>query len=101
MEDFLDTTSPLHDNFTAQVPTAVTNPASITKYLGVKDWYTMNFYTNCSGFFAPSSSNPSLLTRIKVDVVCTKRAGSYTFSLGQILEGDLNPAVLQLENKVG
>lgn len=60
-------------------------------YLGAKDWYTMHYFSICSGFWAPSTNNPSLLTSTKINVLCTRQAADYTFSLSQILASELLP----------
>jgi hypothetical protein len=65
-------------------------------YLGTKDWYTMHYFSICSGFWAPSTINPSLLTSTKINVLCTRQTSGHTFSLSQILASELLPSVRSL-----
>ena len=56
------------------VPTNVSNPASITRYFGVKDWYSVHFLSSSSGYYIASTENPSLLTSKRSDVACSWQA---------------------------
>jgi hypothetical protein len=100
MAEYHDTSSPLNQNISALVPSELSNPPSITKYLGVKDWYAMNFLSNCSGFFVPSAVDPSLLTSTKVNITCTSQSAGYIFYLDDILHGTLNPSVQDLASEM-
>jgi hypothetical protein len=80
-------------NITSLTPSDLIDPPSITAYLGAKDWYTMHYLSICSGFWAPSTSDPSLLTSTKIKVVCTRQTSGYTFNLSQILASELLPNV--------
>jgi len=78
----------------------VANPPSITRYLGVKDWYAMHYLSICSGFFQPSTINPALLTSTRVNVSCTRQVSGYTFSLSSILKTQLQLSVQELAAEV-
>jgi hypothetical protein len=98
--DYHDPSSLLFQNISALVPSTISNPPSITKYLGVKDWYTIHYYTTCSGFFAPSTSNPSLLSTTKINTTCMLQGSGNVFSLGSTLEKEIKPSVRLLADEV-
>lgn len=100
LANYHDPDSTLYANISALVPPDVTNPPSITQYLGVKDWYRMHYFTICSGFWAPSTSNPSLLTDNKINITCTRQISGYVFSLSSILTKELKPGVQKLAAEV-
>jgi hypothetical protein len=100
MVEYQNTSTSLHQNISTLVPSEVANPASITQYLGLKDWYTMHFFVICSGFFAPSAINPSLLTSARVNITCVRQSTGYTFSLSDILQADLKPGLRDLSKEV-
>jgi len=97
--DYHDLSSPLFHNISALVPSGISNPPSLTQYLGVKDWYTMHYLSNCSGFFAASTTNPSLLTATKINVTCERRGSDYTFALGATLQQDINRSIRALADE--
>ena len=86
-------TTALNSNINSLLPAGVTNPPSLTQYLGVKDWYAMHYLRTCSGFYAPSTSNPTLLTSTKTNITCTKQHLGYSLSVYASLQGDLKPSV--------
>jgi hypothetical protein len=90
----------LSENISSLLPAEVINPPSLTQYLGVKDWYSMHYIRNCSGFFATSGSNPSLLTPRKINITCTSQSTGYTFILNDILRDGLNPSVQALADEI-
>jgi hypothetical protein len=59
----------------------------------------MHYFSTCSGFFAPSTSNPSLLSATKINVTCVRQGSGYIFSLGSILQRDINPSILALADE--
>lgn len=83
------------------MPLHVTNPPSLTKYLGAKDWYSMHYLSICSGYFVPSVSDPSLLTSRKVNMTCNRQSSGYTFSLAKLLRNELKPSVKSLADQIG
>lgn len=101
MADYHALSSELGGNINDLVPANVTNLPSLTKYLGVKDWYSMNYLSICSGYFAPSVSDPSLLTSTKLNITCTRQPSGYTFSLAKLLRNELKPSVKSLADQIG
>jgi len=95
-----DPTSPLHSNVTSLVPSDLANPPSITRYLGAHDWYRMSYLSNCSGFFLPSPSNPSLLTSTKINISCTSQPSGYRLRPHDVIEYELLPGVKALAEDV-
>jgi hypothetical protein len=59
--------------------------------------YTLH---TCSGFFAISSSNSSLLNPKKINITCTAQAAGYTFILNDLLREELNPSVQALADNI-
>lgn len=101
MNEYYNSSTPaLSENISSLLPPGVTHPASLTQYLGVKDWYSMHYLRNCSGFFAISSRNSSLLTSKKTNITCTTQAAGYTFILNDLLREELNPSVQALANDI-
>lgn len=96
LAEFHDSSSELGRNISALIPTDADTSVSITQYLGAKDWYTVHYLSICSGFFAPSKSDPSILTRSTVNVTCVRQSSGYTFSLAGILRDGLKPSVQSL-----
>ena len=82
------------------MPSDVINPPSITQYLGAHDWYTMHYFSNCSGFFAPSTSNPALLTANKINITCKRRISGYIFKFHDVIQSQLLPGVKGLADDV-
>jgi len=93
LEAYHDSSSSLHANITALIPSGSTNPPSITQYLGVHDWYTLHYFSNCSGFFAPSLTNPSILTSKMVNITCHRQFSGYHFSPHDVIQSTLLPGV--------
>ena len=60
----------------------------------------MHYLSSCSGFFEPSTSDPSQLTPNMINVTCVARPSGYTFSLGSILQQDINPSIRELADEV-
>jgi hypothetical protein len=100
LEDYSNVASLLHSNITSLVPSDVTHPPSITQYLGTRDWYTMHYFSNCSGFFAPSAINPSILTAQKINITCTRQASGYIFKPHDVIKSHLLPSVQSLADTV-
>lgn len=98
--EFHNVTSPLYTNITALIPSDANNLTSITQYLGVYDWYSMHYLITCFGFFAPSTVNPSLFTKLKVNSACARQTSGYTFKLHDVIEDQLLPSVRDLANSV-
>jgi len=96
LTDYHNPTSELGQNISDLVPSDVTNPPSITKYLGVQDWYSMHYLSVCSGFFVPSKTDSLFLTSREVNVTCNRQSSGYTFSLSHILRDELKPSVKSL-----
>ena len=90
----------LSENISSLLPPGITHPPSLTQYLGVKDWYSMHYVRTCSGFFAVSSSNPSLLTPKKINITCTTQSAGYAFILNDQLQKGFNPSVQVLANDI-
>jgi hypothetical protein len=86
-------TAALNANISALLPPDLTNVPSLTQYLGVKDWYSMHYLRTCSGFYAPSSSNPSLLTSTQINRTCKRQSPGYSFSVHDALQQELDPSV--------
>jgi hypothetical protein len=76
-----DPISPLYSAIISLVPTDITNPPSITRYLSIKDWYSMHYFSVCSGYYIPSGLNTSLLTSSTTNVICVRQWSGYNFSL--------------------
>lgn len=94
------TTTTLSENINTLLPPGLINPPSLTQYLGVKDWYSMHYLRICSGFFAVSSSNSSLLTTKKINITCTSQPAGYTFNLNDLLRKGLNLGVQALADDI-
>ena len=75
------------------VPPLLNTTASLTQYIGIKDWYSMHYLSICSGFFAPSTSN-------KVNISCTHHMSGYTFNLQDTLRSELYPSVISLADDI-
>jgi hypothetical protein len=101
MDKYHNSSTPaLSENISSLLPPAVTNPPSLTQYLGVKDWYSMHYLRTCSGSFAVSTSNPSLLTPGKINITCTTQSAGHTFILNDLLRQGLNPNVQVLAEDI-
>ena len=101
MNEYYNSSTPaLSENISSLLPPGVTHPPSLTQYIGVKDWYSMHYVRSCSGFFAVSSSNPSLLTPKKINITCTTQSAGYTFILNDLLRKGLNPSVQVLATDI-
>jgi hypothetical protein len=100
LSDYYQSNSSLQTNVTSLIPPSVTNPTSITQYLGIKDWYSIHYLSTCSGFFQPSSENVNLLTSKKIDVVCVKQKPGYVFSISDTLRHELDPSVAAIADEV-
>jgi hypothetical protein len=98
---FYNPTSPLHNAVRALVPSdalvgVTVAPPSITRYLNAKDWYSMHYFSVCSGYYVPSTSNPSLLTSSKTNITCSRQWSGYNFSLHDTVLSTLRPEVKDL-----
>jgi hypothetical protein len=93
---YRDPSSPLHDAIVSLVPSDLVNPPSITRYLNVKDWYSMHFYYVCSGHYVTSSSNHSLITWSRTNVTCSRQPSGYNFSLQDTVMSALFPELKSL-----
>lgn len=100
LAEYHDPTSAVGRDISALIPSEVMNPASITQYIGVKDWYSLHFLSVCSGFFAPCDSDSSILTSSQVNVTCARQASGYIFSLVDILRAGLKPNVMSLADNI-
>jgi len=101
LDEYKNSTPPaLSENIRSLVPPGVTNSPSLTKYLGIKDWYSMHYLRNCSGFFAVSISHPSVLTAKKINITCTVQHAGYTFVLKDLLRQDLDPSIQALADVI-
>lgn len=60
----------------------------------------MHYLRNCSGFFAPSTSNPSMLTYNKVNITCTRQFSGYPFSPHDVIQDTLLPSVKGIADTV-
>jgi hypothetical protein len=56
----------------------------------------MHYLSNCSGFFAPSTSNRSLLSSNKINITCTRQISSYTFTPREVVASQLKQSVKAL-----
>jgi len=102
VKDYRNLSSPLFQNISALVGSDTGHVPSITKSLGVKDWYEMHYLAVCSGFYGISTvSLPLRLTNERFGVECERQAAGYTFSLRNILEQELEPSVKSLVEDVG
>jgi hypothetical protein len=93
-------TAALRANISALLPPDLTNIPSLTQYLGVKDWYSMHYLRTCSGFYAPSSSNPSLLTSTQINRTCKHQSPGYSFSVHDVLQQELDLSVKAIAEDV-
>jgi len=91
-----DPTSPFYDALVTLVPSNIVSPPSITQYLNAKDWYNMHYFSVCSGYYVPSSSNPSLLTSSKTNITCSRQSSGYNFSLQDTVLSTLRSEVKDL-----
>ncbi len=93
-------------NFTLQpaiealVPSSLTNPTSITQYIGIKDWYSLHYLSTCSGSFQLSTTNPNVLTSNKINITCVRRNAGYVFTISNILREELHPSVVGIADEV-
>jgi hypothetical protein len=99
--EYKNLSSPLFQNISALVGSDSGHVPSITRDLGVKDWYEMHYLAVCSGFYGISAVYlPLRLTDERFDVECERQASGYTFSLRAILEDELGLSVRTLTNGV-
>lgn len=56
----------------------------------------MHYLSNCSGFFAPSTSNTSLLSSKKINITCTRQTSGYNFTPREVVESQLKQGVRTL-----
>jgi hypothetical protein len=99
MSDYRNPSSELGKNIAALVPSDVSNPPSITQYLGVKDWYSMHYLSVCEGYWAPDPTSTGL-TSTKVNITCTSQSSGYSFSLVTHVQNELDPTVQRLADEV-
>jgi hypothetical protein len=100
LQAYHDPFAPLHTNITALVPSDLTNPFSKSKYLGACDWDRMHYLANCSGFYAPSLTNPPILTSEMVNITCTRQLSGYRFSPYEVIQSVLLPSVKGVVDEV-
>ncbi|CZR66976.1 uncharacterized protein PAC_16875 [Phialocephala subalpina] len=100
ISDYYQPNSTLHSNVTSLVPSSITNPTSITQYLGIKDWYSIHYLSTCSGFFRPDPKNDNLLTSQWTNVTCTKKNSGYVFTISDILRHELHTGVAAIADEV-
>lgn len=100
MADYLNSTSPSRQNISTLLPHGITKPSSLTQYLGIKDWYSIHYLRNCSGYFAPDVDNPSRLSATKTNIVCTHQHTGYHFNLNNIIQRQLKPGVQELAGNI-
>lgn len=100
LPDFYNTSSKLHNNITALVPPSVANPPSITQYLGIHDWYSIHYLSNCSGFFAPSTSNPAVLSSNKVNITCKRQISGYSYNPHEVVKSQIRQEVKGLADNL-
>ncbi|PMD57410.1 uncharacterized protein K444DRAFT_665763 [Hyaloscypha bicolor E] len=100
LDAYHDPSSSLHDAVVSLIPSDVVNPPSITQYLNVKDWYIMHYFSVCSGYYIPSSSNPSVLTSSTTNITCVRRYSGYSFSLHDTITSTLSSEVIGLAEKM-
>jgi hypothetical protein len=72
------------------LPNETHNFPSITRYLGIKDWYSWSYLSVCSGHYALSKEDPALLSTSVSDITCSNQKLGYTFSLGDILRENID-----------
>jgi hypothetical protein len=99
MSDYRNPSSELGKNITALVPPDVSNPPSITQYLGMKDRYLMHYLSVCEGYWAPDPTGTSP-TSTKVNITCTAQSSGYSFSLVTHVQNELDPIVQGLAGEV-
>lgn len=100
MSQYQNSTTPaLSKNISSLLPPGISNPPSLTQYLGVKDWYSMHYLRTCSGFFAVSSTS-SPLTPKKINITCMNQPAGYTFILNDLLRKGLHPGVQALADEI-
>ncbi|PMD13350.1 hypothetical protein NA56DRAFT_651812 [Hyaloscypha hepaticicola] len=100
LSDFHQSNSTLQPAVEALVPSSLTNPTSITQYLGIKDWYSSHYLSTCSGSFQPSTTNPNVLTSNKINSTCVRRNAGYAFTISNILREELHPSVVGIADEV-
>jgi hypothetical protein len=77
------------------VPQEAQNGASVTRYLGIPDWYSLYHFYTCRGWYAVDPVS-GLLTDTKTSSFCERRPQSYVFTLRDTLAAELHPAVVEL-----
>lgn len=100
LSEFYQVNSTLHSNVTALVPSSITNPTSITQFLGIQDWYSIHYFSTCSGSFARSSENGGVQTSQKTNITCVKQTSGYSFTISDILRKELHPSVAAIADDV-
>ncbi|KAH8773325.1 hypothetical protein BGZ57DRAFT_1005308 [Hyaloscypha finlandica] len=100
LDAYHDHTSSLHDAVASLIPSDVANPPSITQYLNVKDWYSMHYFSVCSGYYIPSSSNPPVLSSSTTNITCVRRHSGYSFLLHDTIASTLPSEVIGLAEKM-
>jgi hypothetical protein len=100
LSDYYHSNSSLQPAVEALVPSSLTNPTSITQYLGIKDWYSLHYLSTCSGSFQPSITDPSILTSNKINITCIRRNAGYIFTISSILREELHSSVVGIADEV-
>jgi uncharacterized membrane protein YozB (DUF420 family) len=77
------------------VPQEAQNGASVTRYLGIPDWYSLYHFYTCRGWYAVDPVS-GLLTDTKTSSFCERRPQSYVFTLRDTLAAELHPTVVEL-----
>ncbi|KAE8448876.1 hypothetical protein EG329_008878 [Mollisiaceae sp. DMI_Dod_QoI] len=100
LSDYYQSSSTLHTNITALVPSSVIHLSTIAQYLQIKDWYSIHYLSNCSGSFLQNSQNNNFLTSTKTNIECTHRTSGYVYTLSDVLREELNPSVVSLADEI-
>lgn len=86
------------------VPANLKSPVSITKYLGLHDWYTVTYFWLCQGAYrvAIDKEGHPVRTNTMLTSSCRFRplARNHTFSLRDEVQSGLNPAVSGLLDNI-
>ena len=85
----------MNQNISLLVPLDAANASSITRYLHLKDWYSMNYFLICSGNYLPSGNNPRLLSHDTTNITCFRQTTGYKFSFNSIMKAKIEPSVVE------
>jgi hypothetical protein len=98
LSDYLETNSTLNLNVTALVPPTVTDPASVSQYLGIKDWYSIHYLSTCSGYWERNADG--LVNSKRVNITCVPQSSGYSYKISDVLRQGLHPSVLGIADEV-